>query len=192
MKKSLGPSDRLYPMPCPLVLGGTMEHADALAVAWIAIGGATPPTIVMALRQSRRTLELIRETGEFTVNIPRAADAAVVDYFGIVSGHDHDKFAETGWTLEPASAVSAPLVAECPYNLECRVLTEVDQGGSHVLVIGEVVESHAEESILDESGSKVDVEKLDPLIYIAGSREYRRLGDKVADAFSAGKSVKPE
>ncbi|TDB37952.1 MAG: flavin reductase family protein [Actinobacteria bacterium] len=191
MKKALGPSDRLYPMPCPLVLSGTMEKADALAVAWIAIGGAKPPTIVMALRQSRRTLELIRETGEFTVNIPRAADAAVVDYFGIVSGHDHDKFAETGWTLEPSSVISAPLIAQCPYNLECRVLSEVDNG-SHVLVIGEVVESHAEESILDATGDKVDAGLLDPLIYIAGSREYRRLGEKVGDAFSAGNALKPE
>jgi flavin reductase (DIM6/NTAB) family NADH-FMN oxidoreductase RutF len=191
VKKPLGPSDRLYPMPCPLVLGGTMEHADALAVAWIAIGGANPPTIVMALRHSRRTLELIRETGEFTVNIPRARDAAVVDYFGMVSGHDHDKFAETGWTLEPASVVSAPLIAQCPYNLECRVLSETDNG-SHVLVVGEVVQSHAEESILDATGTKVDVALLDPLIYIAGSREYRRLGEKVADAFSIGTTVKPE
>ncbi len=191
MKKALGPSDRLYPMPCPLVLGGTMEKADALAVAWIAIGGAKPPTIVMALRHSRRTLELIRETGEFTVNVPRAPDAAVVDYFGLVSGHDHDKFAETGWTLEPSSVISAPLIAECPYNLECRVISEVDSG-SHVLVIGEVVESHAEESVLDATGSKVDIELLDPLIYIAGSREYRRLGEKVGDAFSAGNAVKPE
>lgn len=191
MKKALGPSDRLYPMPTVLVLGGTMERADALAVAWIAIGGANPPTIVMAIRPTRRTLELIRETGEFTVNIPRASDAAIADYFGIVSGHDHDKFAESGWTLEPASVVSAPLVAECPYNLECRVLSETENG-SHVLVVGEIVESHAEESILDASGTKVDVALLDPLIYIPGTREYRRLGEKVADAFSVGKTVKPE
>ncbi|MCE5192029.1 MAG: flavin reductase family protein [Actinomycetia bacterium] len=188
MKRALGPNDRLYPMPCPLVVSGTMAHADALACAWIAVGGATPPTIVMALRKSRRTLELIRQTGEFTVNIPRASDAAVVDYFGLVSGHNHDKFAESGWTLEPAAVVSAPLVAECPYNLECRVLSEVDNG-SHVLVIGQIVESHAEESVLDENGN-VDVELLDPLIYINGSREYRRLGEKVADAFTAGTSVK--
>lgn len=191
MKKTLGPSDRLYPMPCPLVLGGTMEHADALVVAWIGIGGATPPTLVMALRHSRRTLELIRETGEFTVNVPRASDAAIVDYFGLVSGRDHDKFAESGWTLEPSSVIGTPMVAECPYNLECRVLSEIENG-SHVLVVGEVVESHAEEDILDATGSKVDIELLDPLVYIAGSREYRRLGEKVGDAFSAGTSVKPE
>jgi len=188
MKKLLGPTDRLYPMPCPLVVGGTMEHADALAVAWIGIGAGTPPSVAMALRRTRRTLELIREHGEFTVNIPRADDAAVVDYFGITSGRTRDKFADTGWTLEPAALTAAPIIAECPYNLECRVTHEIDIG-EYVLVVGQVLQSHAVEEILDDTGEKVDVVALDPLVYIPGSREYRRLGEKVADAFAAGKVI---
>ena len=188
MKKRLGPSERLYPMPCPLVLSGTLGDADALACAWIAIGGSTPPTVMMALRRTRRTLELIRATGEFTVNTPRADSAAVVDYFGTTSGRAHDKFAECGWTLEAASVVSAPIIAECPYNLECRVTTEVEVG-EYVIVIGEILEAHAEESILDDAGANVDVARLDPLIYIPGTREYRRIGEKVADAYSVGKTM---
>jgi flavin reductase (DIM6/NTAB) family NADH-FMN oxidoreductase RutF len=188
MKKRLGPTDRIYPMPCPLVVGGTIQRADALAVAWIGVASGKPPSVSMAIRRTRHTLGLIRETGEFTVNIPRAADAAVVDFFGIVSGRDHDKFAESGWTLEPASVISTPLIAECPYNLECRVTHELDIG-EYVLVVGEVVESHAEETVLDATGEKVDVSALDPLVYIAGSREYRRLGERVADAFSSGKAI---
>ena len=188
MKKRLGPSDRLYPMPATLICGGTMEEADACAVAWMGICATNPPRVAIALRESRRTLELIRATGTLTVNTPRADDAAVADFFGIVSGHQRDKFAESGWTLEPSAVVAAPRIAECPYQLECRVEQEIALG-SHVLLIAEVVESHAEEGVLDATGEKVDVALLDPLVYIAGSREYRRLGEKVADAYTVGKTI---
>ena len=80
------------------------------------------------------------------------------------------------------------MIAECPWVLECRVVHELDVG-THILLVGEVVESHAEEDILDETGTKVDVAKLDPLVYIAGSREYRRVGEKVADAYTIGKQI---
>lgn len=189
MKKRLGPTDRIYPMPSPLVVGGTMEKSDTLAVAWIGIASGAPPSIGMALRNTRHTLELIRENGDFTVNIPRTSQAAVVDYCGITSGREHDKFAEAGLTREPATLVSTPLIAECPYNLECRLTHEIEVG-EYVYIIGEIVESHAEESILDGAG-KVDVALLDPLIYIAGSRGYHRLGERVADAFSVGKTLRP-
>ncbi|MBN1193205.1 MAG: flavin reductase family protein [Coriobacteriia bacterium] len=188
MKKRLGPSDRLYPMPCPLICGGTVEVADALTAAWVGICAAKPPQIAVALRKSRRTLELIRESGTFTVNTPRAADAVYADYFGTVSGREHDKFAESGWTLEPSLLVEAPRIAECPYQLECRVVHELDLG-EHVLLVGEVVESHADPAVLDATGEKVDVELLDPLVYIAGSREYRRLGEKIADAYVIGHTI---
>lgn len=188
MKKRLGPSDRLYPMPCVLVCGGTMTDADACTVAWTGICATNPPRIAIALRESRHTLERIRATGTLTVNTARSADAAVVDYFGTTPGSDVDKFAATGWTLEPSAEVAAPRIAECPYQLECRVTHEIPLG-SHVLLVAEVVESHAEEDVLDETGEKVDVAKLDPLVYIAGSREYRQLGDKLADAYTLGPSV---
>ncbi|MDZ4169275.1 MAG: flavin reductase family protein [Coriobacteriia bacterium] len=190
MKKTIGAVDRLFPMPCPLVVGGTLENADALAVAWINIVASTPPTIAMGLRESRRTLELIRESGSFTVNIPTSAMAPVVDYFGMVSGRTADKFAVTGLTLSPSELVEAPIIDECPYNLECRVTHEVEVG-SYVVVFGEVLQAHAEEAVLTD-GDQVDIAALDPLIYIAGAREYRRVGEKVADAFSVWKNVAPE
>lgn len=188
MKKRLGPSDRIYPMPCPVVVSGTLERPYGLTVAWIGIASGKPPSVAMAIRRTRRTLEAIRETGEFTVNIPRAEDAAVVDYFGLVSGRGRDKFAATGWTLEPAEAVAAPIVTQCPYNLECRVTHELEVG-EYALVVGEVVESWADESVLDAAGGEVDVVALDPLVYVPGSREYRRLGEKIADAFAAGRAI---
>ena len=189
MKRTLGPTDRLYPMPCPLVLGGVDDDADTLPVAWIGIASHTPPSVSMALRNSRHTLAMIRKTGEFTVNFPTSEMAEVVDFCGIVSGRDRDKIAQTGLTLAPSSLVTPPLIAECPYNLECRVTHEIEIG-EYVLVIGEIIESHAEEGILDDTGEKVDVAALDPLIYIAGSKEYRKVGEKVGDAFEIGKALR--
>ena len=187
MKKLIGAVERLFPMPCPLVVGGTMEQADTLAVAWINVVASTPPTIAMGLRESRHTLELIRTNHSFTVNIPRADMADVVDYCGLATGRKTDKFAATGLTLTPSSLIDTPIIAECPYNIECRVTSET-QVGAYVLVLGEIVEVHAEQAILrDPDGDVIDIEALDPLCYIAGSREYRRLGERVATAFEAGK-----
>jgi len=189
MKKRLGALERLFPMPCVLVVGGTMEEADAITVAWINVVASTPPTVVMGLRDTRRSLELIRTTGELTVNVPGTKDVAAVDYCGIVSGHKVDKFAAAGLTLEPGVALGTPMIAECAYNLECRV-TQEERVGAYVIVFAEIVEAHAEEGIIVPGTENViDMDALDPLTYIPGAREYRALGAKVADAYSIGKSL---
>jgi flavin reductase (DIM6/NTAB) family NADH-FMN oxidoreductase RutF len=190
MKKLLGPLERLYPMPCVLVVGGTMDEADALAVAWINVISSTPPTVAMGLRDSRRTLELIRATGDFTVNVPDSSLVAAVDYCGITSGKaEPGKIARAGLTLEESDVVTAPIIAECPYNLECKVIDNSVVVGSYVVVIGEIVQAHAEERILRPGTDIIEMEALDPLSYIAGAREYRAVGAKVADAYSIGKSL---
>lgn len=189
MKKTLGPVDRIYPMPCTLVLGGTLEHADTLAVAWLNIVSSTPPTIAMGLRRSRHTLELIRATGEFTVNVPSTSLAPEVDYCGTTPGGSTDKIADTGLTLSASAKIAAPIINECPFNLECKVTREVEIG-EYVVVLGEVVESHADERVLRPDSSLVDMDQLDPLIYCAGVREYRSLGAKVANAYQIGRQIK--
>lgn len=189
MKKRLGALERLFPMPCVLVVGGTMDEADAITVAWINVVASTPPTVVMGLRDTRRSLELIRETGELTVNVPSAKHVAAVDYCGIVSGHKTDKFIASGLTLEPGVALSTPMIAECAYNLECRV-TQEERVGAYAIVFAEIVEAHAEESILvPDTENVVSMDALDPLTYIPGAREYRGLGPKLADAYSIGKTL---
>lgn len=187
MKKPLGPTDRIYPMPCPIVVGGSMEESDMLAVAWMTIVSPSPPRVGMSLRRTRRTLELIREHGDFTVNFAPTSMAAQVDYCGITSGRSTDKWAATALTPEKSSHVSAPLVAECPLSLECRVDSEVDLE-DYVFVIGEILETHAQENLIGQDG-KLDITALDPLVYVAGVREYRGLGPKLADAFAIGKTV---
>jgi flavin reductase (DIM6/NTAB) family NADH-FMN oxidoreductase RutF len=189
MKKRFGPVERLYPMPCVLVVGGTMERADALTVAWINVVSSTPPTLAMGLRRTRHTLELIRATGEFTVNVPDTSLAAAVDYCGTTVGKSIDKIANAGLTLSPSAVVSTPIIEQCPFNLECRVTQEVEVG-EYVVVFGEIVESHADESLLAPGTDLVDMDALDPLIYCAGVREYRSLGPKVADAYQIGRQIK--
>lgn len=192
MKKRLGALERLFPMPCVLVVGGTMDEADAITVAWINVVASTPPTVVMGLRDTRRSLELIRATGELTVNIPSTKDVAAVDLCGIISGHKADKFAASGLTLEPGVALSTPMIAECAYNLECRV-TQEERIGAYAIVFAEIIEAHAEESIIVPGTENViDMDALDPLTYIPGAREYRALGAKVADAYSIGKTLQPD
>lgn len=190
MKKRLGPQTRLYPMPIPLVCSGTGERANMLAVAWVTIAGTDPAAIALVIGRTHHTMELIRETGEFTVNFARASLATEVDYCGITHGHDTDKWEATGLTRAPSAVVGAPIISECPYNLECRLIDTFDLPTGANLVLGEIVESHADEEVLDERGTSVSVAAMDPLCYITGIREYWSLGEKVADAYSVGKALK--
>lgn len=192
MKKQLGPIDRLFPMPCVLVVGGTWADADALTVAWINIVSSTPPTVAMGIRESRHTLELIRRAKAFTVNVPTSKMATQVDFFGLASGRSVDKFAASGLSLLPGTATTTPIIEQCPFNLECRITEEVEVG-SYRVILGEVVEAHADfEVLVNGEDTLIDMAKLDPLVYCAGVREYRKLGKKVADAFSVGRSLMPD
>jgi flavin reductase (DIM6/NTAB) family NADH-FMN oxidoreductase RutF len=189
MKKRLSAKPLLYPMPTPLIAAAHGGERGLFTAAWIGMVSGTPPTIGIAIRSTRNTLRLIEASGEFTVNVPCVGMEAAVDFCGIVSGRDTDKFAAAGLTALAASIVSAPLVAECPFNIECRVV-EIHRMGEYRLVMGEIVETHADEGILTPDGAKVDVGLLDPLVYIPGTQEYRGLGPKVADAYSVGVSLK--
>jgi flavin reductase (DIM6/NTAB) family NADH-FMN oxidoreductase RutF len=188
VKERLSVKPLLFPMPTPLIAAAHDGEVGLMTVAWIGMASGTPPTIGMAIRATRNTLRLIEASGEFTVNVPCVGMEAAVDFCGIVSGVGIDKFAAAGLTSTPASIVSAPLVAECPFNLECRVVGTHEMG-EYRLVLGEIVETHAEQGILTPEG-KVDIGLLDPLLYVPGVQEYRGVGPKVADAYTVGKPLK--
>jgi flavin reductase (DIM6/NTAB) family NADH-FMN oxidoreductase RutF len=177
-------------MPTPLIVGGKGTRLSVMPTSWIAIAGSTPSSVVIATRATRHTLALIRETGEFTVNVASVALAEAVDYCGLVSGRNTDKFEDTGLTAIPSAVVETPIIEECPLNLECRVLTEVPNG-EYVLLIGEIVETQVDEAVLGDD-DEIDVTKLDPLVYCPSSREYRGVTGKVADAFKIGHGVSGE
>jgi len=182
MKKAIGPQTLLYPMPAVLV--GTLVDGkpNFMTVAWCGIVASTPPSISAALRPERYTFKGISDHGTFSINIPSVSSVEKVDYCGIYSGHKVDK--SQIFSVEYGRLNTAPLIQECPVNLECRVIHSLDLG-SHVLFIGEIIETHIDSECLTDE--KADPAKIDPLIYTTDVRQYRRLGEIVGKAWSVGK-----
>ncbi|BCV25940.1 flavin reductase family protein [Gelria sp. Kuro-4] len=167
MKKQLTPQTLLYPVPVVLVsCGGLAGPKNIVTLAWAGVVNSTPPMVGIGVRPSRYSHELISQTGEFVVNIPRADQLKAVEVCGSTSGRTSDKFAATGLTAVPAQKVKAPLIAECPVNLECRV-QQVVKLPSHDLFLAEIVAVHADETVLDARG-RIDPAKARPLAYCNG------------------------
>ncbi len=175
-RKLLWPgSTQLAPVPAVLAGcgDGTPESPfNLITIAWTGIVCSTPPMISISVRPERRSCELIRSTGCFTINLPPASLAATVDWCGVVSGRDHDKFAERNLTPLPGTRVSAPLVAECPLGLECEV-RRILELGSHTLFLAEIVAVQAAETLLD-AGGRLHLDKAGLLAYAHG--HYYELG----------------
>ena len=168
------PSTQLAPVPAVLVGCGSAEADwNLITIAWTGIVCSKPPMLSVSVRPERHSHELIRKSGEFTVNIPTAAMADDVDWCGVVSGRNHRKFAERNLTPIAGSKVSAPLVAECPLGLECRV-KEVLQLGSHDLFLAEILAVQVTESWINESG-RLELERAGLLSYVHG--HYFGLGE---------------
>lgn len=188
-KKRLGPSTNLFPMPTLLVAVRTGEGtANVVTIAWAGIVGTNQ--IALCIDSGHYSTPHIEREGNFTVNIPRSTQAVQADYCGIVSGRkDPDKPRTCGWTMVPSSQISSPMIAECPLNLECRVLRKVDDEHSYYF-LAEIVETHVDEEVLNEKG-EVDAAKLDPLIFTPDG-QYFKLGPRVAKAFQVGKALRKQ
>ena len=187
-KKLIGPSTRLFPMPTLMVCVKTGKNqANILTIAWGGIANGSPPCIGIAVGKDHYSTPFIRNEKNFTINIPNSKLDVAADYCGIVSGEeDPDKAKTCGLTLAPSTKISSPLIADCPMNFECTLYREYDFDGMY-LFLGQVVETHIDESVLDARGRIVS-EKLDPLVFLPNS-EYRKLGKMVSKAFSVGKKL---
>jgi flavin reductase (DIM6/NTAB) family NADH-FMN oxidoreductase RutF len=189
LKKQLGPTDVIFPVPAALVVSGRGEAANILTIAWIGILSSTPPTIGISMMKRRYSHDLIHQFQEFTVNFPAAGQFREVDYCGITSGRSHHKAQELGFTLLPGAVIETPIVQECPYNIECKVTQEIELG-EYTLFLGEIVETHVDEAHFDPSNrAKINIASLDPLVYCAVIREYWRLGEKLGKGFDAGRTI---
>jgi flavin reductase (DIM6/NTAB) family NADH-FMN oxidoreductase RutF len=183
MKKTkLGPQTLLFPMPATLVGATVGGKPNFMTAAWCAIAAGKPPSIAVGINKTRYTLEGIQEHGTFSINVPSSDMAKSVDFCGIYSGRGKDK---TGvFTVFNGELKTAPLIEECPVNLECKVIHLLDLG-SHTLVVGEIKETFIAEGCLTDG--KPDAQKIDPLAYITGTSMYYRLGEQIAPAFQVGK-----
>ncbi len=191
MKKQLGITDIFFPVPATLIVSGTiLKEIDIATVAWVGMVSSTPPTIGISFDKRRHSLGLIRDSKEFTVNIPSAEYYKETDFCGLVSGKRVDKLAATGFTPVKSNRIQTPILEECPFNLECRLVAEKELG-DYVLLFGEIVETQmdADKVALQNDQIKIDIAKVNPLVYCATIREYWKLGQKVGDAFCAGKDL---
>lgn len=182
MKKKIGPATFLYPMPAVLIGALVDGRPNFMTAAWCGVACSVPPCISVAVQPVRHTFKGIKENMTFSVNVPSAGMAKEVDFCGIYSGAKEDK--SKIFNLFYGSIETAPLIEECPINLECRVARDLELG-SHILFIGEVVETHVSESCLTDG--KINTESVDPLTFTFPTRRYHRLGEAVAKAFSIGK-----
>ena len=127
-KIQLGPNDILFPVPAALIVSGTKNVYNIITIAWIGIMGSKPPIIAISLEETRYSLNFIRKSKEFTVNIPSANYFVETDYCGIISGKKRDKFRDTKFTPLKSNKVNPPIIKECPFNIECKVIKEIDLG----------------------------------------------------------------
>ena len=175
MKQNWKPGTVLYPLPAVLVsCGATPEEYNMLTVAWTGTVCTTPPMCYISVRPERHSYAVIRRTGEFLINLTTRSMARATDWCGVRSGRDFDKFRETGLTPVPAERVAAPLIAEAPGSIECRV-RQVLPLGTHDMFLAEVVHVQADEAYIDPATGRFCLERAAPLDYSHG--EYFALGD---------------
>ena len=183
-KQQWKPGNMLYPLPAVLVtVADSRGRENVFTVAWAGTVCTNPPMVSISVRPERYSYGMICETGEFVINLTTEELARAVDYCGVKSGRDVDKFQAMKLRRDKAAAVRAPLLSDAPVSIECRV-SEVKHLGSHDLFLAKVVAVHADEAYMDERG-RFDLKKASPLVYSHG--EYFGLGRRLG---SFGYSVK--
>lgn len=177
MKIQRRPSTLLLPVPVVMVsvAGADGSAPNITTIAWCGTVCSAPPMVGIAVRPSRYTYQLLQRAHDFVVNVPRATQVREVDLCGNVSGRDADKFTVCGFHAVPASRISAPLIEECPINLECVTQHRLALG-AHDLFIGEIVAVHLDEDVLDSRG-RLQSAKVGALAYANG--DFWSLGEKV-------------
>ena len=183
-KIQIKPYRPIYPTPAGLITSIAPDgRANIITLGEIFNLSLRSPTIVgIAIRKATYSHGLIAQSGEYVVNLPTTRILAEVDRCGSVSGRKVDKFAAFGLTPLPAAVVKPPLIAECPVNVECRVIG-MEEVGDHDLFKGEVVAAHVDEDLLDEHG-RICLDRLDVVCFMHSfdlHGEYWSLGRKLGD-----------
>lgn len=173
-KISFKPGNMLYPVPAVMisVKGGNGED-NIITVAWAGTVCSDPPMVSISVRPERHSYEMIKESGEFVINLTTRDLVPAADYCGVKSGRDVDKFREMKLTKGKAQIVNAPLIEESPVNLECRV-ADIRKLGTHHMFLAEVVAVNVDDKYMDKT-NKFHLEQADLAAYSHGS--YYSLGD---------------
>ena len=156
----------IYPIPAVMVSCGTMEESNIITVAWTGILNTNPAMCYISVRPERYSHDIIKENGEFAINLTTRQLAYATDWCGVKSGRDVDKFKEMKLTKERANIIKAPLIKECPVSVECKV-KEIVPLGSHDMFVAEIVAIDADEKYIDKKGA-FDISKCDLIAYANG------------------------
>ena len=187
MKKSLGA--KTLAIPTPVWVVGSYDSQgkpNMMTIAWGGICCSQPPCVTISLRKATYTHGCIEERKAYTINIPSASMVKEVDYVGMTSGRNVDKFAVTKLTPVRSDLVDAPYIKEFPLVIECKVIHTLEIG-LHTQFIGEIMDIKAEESVLDENGI-ADILNVKPLVFDTGQGAYYGIGGRIGKAFSIGKN----
>lgn len=186
-RKILNAGTLLAPLPAVMVSCGTLDKPNVMTAAWTGIVNTKPPMTYISLRKTRYSYGIIKESGEFVINLTTSKMVRETDFCGVKSGKDTDKLKKCGLHIEPASAVSAPIISESPLSLECRV-AEIKPLGSHDMFIAEIAAVNADERYIDSKG-KINLNQAGLMAYSHG--EYFSLGRKLGSfGYSAAKKKK--
>ncbi len=166
------------PLPEPVVLVTVKtedKEPNIITIAWTGCLSRSPNLVYIGVHPTRYSNAMLRESMEYVINIPSESMVKTADYCGTVSGRNVNKFAKTGLTPVPASAVKAPLIKECMVNIECKV-KDILNFGSHDIFVGEIIAVHFDKDAVKENGTP-DLEKIRPYSFPLG--EYRSMGEKL-------------
>jgi len=186
MKQSTGAKTLAFPVPAWAI--GTYDEdgkANVMTAAWAGICCSRPPCMAVSLRKATSTFGNLVSRKAFTISIPSEKYVREIDYIGVVSGRDVDKFEVLGLKAVAAEFVDAPFVEEFPVVIECKLLHTIEIG-LHTQFIGEIMDVKADAEVLDDEGNP-DAEKLRPVIFSPGTRAYHGLGEFLGKAFSIGR-----
>jgi flavin reductase (DIM6/NTAB) family NADH-FMN oxidoreductase RutF len=187
-KVAIGARTLLYPLPAVLVGANVDGKPNFSTYAWCGIVNSRPPMLSVAFQHHRVTLKGVKQNGTFSVNIPSADLVKETDYCGLVSGTEADKVAVCKFSVYYGTLATAPLIRECPINLECRALHSLNLG-SHQMVVGQIEEIYATDSCLTDG--EPDVNKIRPFLWVTRpTNQYWTLGTPIGEAFSIGQQVK--
>ena len=177
----------IAPVPPVMVSSGDMENSNIMTVAWTGIINTIPPKTYISVRPRRHSYNMIKESGEFVINLTPASLIREADYCGIYTGAKVDKFAKCSLTKGEAQSVKCPIIEECPLSLECKV-TDIIPLGTHDMFLADIVAVDVDESLMDKEG-KLHLEKANLAAF--GHGEYFELGKKIGYfGFSAAKKKK--
>lgn len=153
MKRVLNPGTMLSPVPAVMVsCARPGEKPNILTIAWTGIINSDPPMTYISVRKERYSYDIIKETGEFVINLTTETLAFATDWCGVKSGRDVDKFEAQKLTAAPSQIVACPSIGQSPVNLECRV-RDIIELGSHDMFLAEIVSVSADEKLIDEKGA---------------------------------------